>query len=88
MENYLEFRHRTAAIITDELVSGTRRYKNAQYRRTLYTLPTDQDQSIEIGDKSTDTGKTALLVVARSVLILGLTGYNDCVNDPDICGRY
>ena len=58
------------ALVTDTSVSGMRGYQNAQSPGTHFTVQADQVQSIEIGNRKTDAGKTAWLVIIPVALIL------------------
>ena len=56
-----------SAVVTEELVSGTKGYKNARIPGEPFTVPADQVQSIKIGDRKTSTSKTIGLIIGIPV---------------------
>jgi len=74
------------ATVTDESVSGLKDDKN-RYARTPFTVAADSIQSVEIGDRKTNAGKTFLYVVIVPILILTVVVAVACdINDdPNGC---
>jgi len=62
------------ARVTDEEVSGTKGYKNANSRGEPFTVSTDQVQLIEIADRAENFDNTAVLLVAVTLLVIVAVG--------------